>query len=135
MRALGLLAAALLFVNACGAGQGEAPGAAQPRNDGGNATQRGVHVRNAYLLRGGSLHAVLINSGTRADRLVQLTLAGGRLSLLAPVELPPSGVTGGDRALATASGLEARVGSWVPATFQFQEAGVLAVQVPVKEFP
>ncbi|MFI6386541.1 hypothetical protein ACIBHY_15560 [Nonomuraea sp. NPDC050547] len=135
MRALGLLAAALLLVTACGADQGEAPGAALPRNDGGNASRRGVHVRNAYLLKGGSLHAVLINSGARADRLVQLTITSGNLALPAPIELPPAEPVGGDRAIATATGLEARVGSWVPATFQFQEAGTVTVQVPVKEYP
>ncbi|MFI6496270.1 hypothetical protein [Nonomuraea typhae] len=135
MRLLGTLLAALLLVTACGANQGEAPGAALPRNDGGNASRRGVHVRNAYLLKGGSLHAILINSTGRSDRLVRLTLTAGQLTLDAPVELPPREPVGTARALATATGLKAQPGAWVPATFVFQEAGTLTVEIPIKEYP
>ncbi|WP_214319987.1 hypothetical protein [Nonomuraea sediminis] len=68
MRAFAITLAALLLVTACGADRGEAPGAAIPRNEGGNADLHGVYIRNAYVAEG-ALFAVLINGGPQPDQL------------------------------------------------------------------
>lgn len=135
MRAAALALAALLLVSACGAGQGEAPGASQPRNEGGNADVRQVYVRNAYLLREGqgmALHVVLINGGPQADRLEQITTSAGTPTINGTVDLPPGAFVGADRALATVTGVADDVHGFVQTTFTFTAAGSATIQVPVK---
>ncbi|WP_327091216.1 hypothetical protein OIE66_11430 [Nonomuraea sp. NBC_01738] len=132
MRAHAIALAALLLLTACGASApGVAPGAALPRNEGGNADRGGIHVRNAYV-RGGALHAILINSGPAADRLEQVGAEAGNVGLNAPVELPPGALVGTDRPLGTATGLGAGTGSWARVGFRFREAGILSVELPMR---
>lgn len=135
MRATAIALALLVLITACGPEAGVAPGAALPRNEGGNASLHGVHVRNAFLLRSGSLHAVLINSGPAADRLEQVSAAAVTVTLSAPLDLRPNEPMGIGGPIAAVTGIGAGTPGWLPVTFRFREAGSVTVQIPVKERP
>ncbi|MFI6322457.1 hypothetical protein ACIBG8_33310 [Nonomuraea sp. NPDC050556] len=131
MRATVIVVATLLLLTGCGAGQGAAPGASLPRNEGGNADLRGMHVRNVYIAQG-QLHAVLINGAQGPDRLRQITMQGATATLAGPVELLPDTPVGSDKPLASVAGLPTPAPGYVPATFTFDEAGTATIQVPIK---
>ncbi|MFI6792670.1 hypothetical protein ACIBG4_35615 [Nonomuraea sp. NPDC050383] len=115
-----------------------------PQNEGANASGKGVHVRNAFLLGGQPgarpatppaglpLYAVLVNDRAEPVRLAQVTLQkGGQARLTAPVVVPARGIVGTDRPIGTVTGV-ADTGS-VPMTFSFDAGrGSLRLIVPVE---
>ncbi|MEV0147517.1 MULTISPECIES: hypothetical protein [unclassified Nonomuraea] len=115
-----------------------------PQNEGANASGRGVHVRNAFLLGGRPgarpatpaaglpLYAVLVNDRAEPVRLEKVTLQkGGQAQLTAPVVVPARGIVGTDRPIGTVTGV-ADTGS-VPMTFSFDSGrGSMRLIVPVE---
>lgn len=131
MRALAVLLTALLLATGCGA-PGAVPDAAIPRNDGGNADLHGIAIRNVYLVSG-TLYGVLINGGTQADELQSAKVSTAAVTLRSGLTLQPGQPTGADQPLGSVTGVSGQVGSWVPATFQFRDAGSVTAQIPFKD--
>ncbi|MBN6055526.1 hypothetical protein JYK22_26565, partial [Nonomuraea sp. RK-328] len=114
-----------------------------PKNQGANASAKGVYVRNAFLLgasltgrpetpaAGLPLYAVLVNERAQPVRLEKVTLGkGGQVQLNGAIEVPPRGIMGTDRPIGTVTGV-ANTGS-VPMTFSFTAGpGDMLLMVPV----
>ncbi|MFD1934352.1 MULTISPECIES: hypothetical protein [Nonomuraea] len=142
-----IVATSFCLALACGACGSERPDYSdvthvhQPANEGANASQRNLHLRNAFLLGGEPgqpapgelpLYAVIINDQPQPDRLERIGVeGGGSVRLAAPLDLPPRQPIGTDRPVATVTGVRAT--GWVPMTFTFKNAGSVRVLVPIKE--
>lgn len=134
MRVAAIVFVVLLALTGCGAGQGEAPGAALPRNEGGNADVRGMHIRNVYISQG-SLHAIFINGGPQTDRLERISVQSGTATLPGPLDLPQNVLVGSDRPITSVTGLPADVPGFLPVTFTFAMSGSATVQAPIRSGP
>ncbi|NUT40474.1 MAG: hypothetical protein HOV86_10855 [Thermoactinospora sp.] len=112
----------------------------RPQNDGANASFRGVHLRNAFLLGQAQetaspidmpLYLVIVNSGDRPDRLERVRVeGGGEVRLAGPVDLPPRQAVGAAQPIGTVSGVKGS--GWAPMVFELREAGAVRLAVPVK---
>ncbi|MFI6481087.1 hypothetical protein ACIBH1_24370 [Nonomuraea sp. NPDC050663] len=111
-----------------------------PQNEGANASFRGVHLRNAYLLGQEEetsspvdmpLYLVIVNAADRPDRLERVQVeGGGEVRLAGPIELPPHQPVGAAQPIGTVSGVKGSGSAWM--VFQLREAGAVRLAVPVK---
>lgn len=131
-----LLAAALLAavpaLTACGAGRGAETTKVVAAIDGANASVGDLSVRQLYV-KDGRLSGYVYNDGTKADSLVSVQVAGGQV-ITVGTDLPAGRLTGlgADGPDVEVNLADAQVGTTVPVTLTFSNAGTLTEQpVPI----